>query len=495
MDNPHDKVVILSVPHMEGVGYVAVAPILLSACLNKDNIPAVGLDFASEFRSHFSKFDDYSEITNWMCFGYLGFKSKRNIQIIKFIDRYINNIIVEHNPTYIGLSAFTDQSLTFLELLAGRIRKISPDTKIILGGHGLENINKLTDLPYYESYYHANVADLIIVGDAEFSLVTAIKENKRGLIMSHPQTSKELNEIPIPNWKESIKLVDTANLKYATVTASKGCVRNCTFCDVASYWPKYIFRDGATVATEIATIYNETGIKEFVFTDNLINGSVSNYRKLNNKLLELLPPNTIEYSGYAIFRASSTMPESDFALAAQAGNTQWNVGVETGSQRVRYEMKKNFTNLDLDHSVKMLFKYKIKQRWLMIVGYPSETDSDFEESLSLLRQYAYMAKDNLLSILVTKPFMALDNSPIFDHFTMLQDSSDKWRQHFWVCKENPSNTFEVRATRWHRIYALIAELGIPWGEPALATAWKFELMNMEKFYHEQYKKSDSPLPY
>jgi len=469
-------------------GYISIAPILLSACLNKEGISAVGLDFAADFRDHFSKFEDYTDIVNWLCF--VGLKTKQGKSIIKFIDNYIINTVNVYQPEYVGLSAFTDQSIKFLELISGRLRKLLPDTKIIIGGRGLENTNKETGLPFYNIYHQANLADLIIVGDGEFSLPGAIKKNLTGIVNSPVQTNEQLNEIPIPDWKEAFNVINSSELKYATVTSSKGCVRKCTFCDVASFWPKYIHRDGGLVAEEIYEIYQQAGIKEFLFTDNLINGSASNFKKLNNKLLELMPPKTIAYGGYAIFRSASTMPERDFKLAAEAGCKKWAIGVESGSERIRYNMRKNFSNTDLDWSANMLFKYNIEQKWLMIVGYPSETDDDFAETLYLLERYADLAKDNpgMLTVSVTKPFMALENSPIYKLFNIHQPSTDQWRQHFWTCNENPSNTFEVRVNRWNTAYKLIQTLGIPWDDPNQIQGWKFELQNLEKFYHEQYNQ-------
>lgn len=481
------QVVILSVPHMES-GYISVAPILLSACLEKENITSVGLDFAADFRDHFSESDEYSDIVSWLCF--LGTKTPMGKEILKFIDNYLKNIVLPYDPEYIGLSVFTDQSTNFTELLSGRIRKVLPQTKIIIGGRGLENTYKEVGLPYYKVYNQNNLADLTIVGDAEFSLPNAIKQNLLGIIDSPVQTNEDLSKIPIPNWKEAIGVIDSTNYDHATVTSSKGCIRKCTFCDVANYWPKYIQRDGVLVAQEIHDIFKETNVKKFLFTDNLINGSVSNYQKLNNRLLELMPPKTISYGGYAIFRSKSTMPESDFKLAADAGCIKWAIGIESGSERIRYDMKKNFTDSDLEWSVDMLLKYNIGQKWLLIVGYPSETDEDFEKTLDLIKKYAYVAKSNpeAITLSVTKPFMALENSPIYKVFNFDQPDSDQWRQHFWTCKENVNNTFTVRLNRWRTIYNLIEEIGFTWDDPGQIQGWKYELQNLEKFYNEEYRK-------
>ena len=42
-------------------------------------------------------------------------------------------------------------------------------------------------------------------------------------------------------------------------------------------------------------------------------------------------------------------------------------------------MRKKFTNDDLDWFVTNLGKRKIKMKFLLIVGYPTETEEDFQE--------------------------------------------------------------------------------------------------------------------
>jgi len=491
----HRQVVILSIPHLEQ-GYASAAPVLLSACLNDAGISAVGLDFAAKFRDYFSQFEeDYIEMVNWMCVGYLGLRISKHKQMIKFIDNYLKEVVAPFDPEWVGLSAFTNQSLNFVELMSGRVRRIFPNAKLVIGGLGLENISKETNRYYYEDYHDAGLADLIIVGDAEFSFVKAVKENATGLIVSKEQTSDDLNNIPIPNWKDSFNIANVDKFPYVTVTGSKGCIRNCTFCDVNSYWPKFIQRDGTKIADEIISIYEQTGNKDFYFTDNLINASVSNYRKLNQRLLEVLPPQTVKYYGYAIFRSANLMPERDFELAAEAGAHNWIIGVESGSERVRVEQGKKVTDHDLDWTARMLHKYKIQQRWSLFIGYPTETEEDFELTLDMLRRYAFIADDGLLLLSLNKPFMALDNSPIFNHFTMDQPDTDPWRQYFWTCKEHPDNIFEVRAERWYRAYELMEQLGAHWWIPGEMHTFKLELENLEKFYHNEYKNATSPLPY
>ena len=65
------------------------------------------------------------------------------------------------------------------------------------------------------------------------------------------------------------------------ITGSKGCVRDCTFCDVAALWPKFRYRKAENLVQEIKEQFYNYGITTFDFTDSLINGSVSNFYEFN----------------------------------------------------------------------------------------------------------------------------------------------------------------------------------------------------------------------
>ena len=57
-------------------------------------------------------------------------------------------------------------------------------------------------------------------------------------------------------------------------------------------------------------------------------------------------PNTITYKGQFIFRPANQMPDRDYDLMRTAGCKLVQIGVESGSERVREHMRKKFTNDD-----------------------------------------------------------------------------------------------------------------------------------------------------
>jgi radical SAM superfamily enzyme YgiQ (UPF0313 family) len=225
-----------------------------------------------------------------------------------------------------------------------------------------------------------------------------------------------------------------------------------------------------------------------------MNGSISNYRRMNELLAEKIP-NTIRYRGYAIFRPKSQMPDYDFEIAKKAGCYSWSIGVESGSERLRFEMRKKFTNDDMDHSITQLHKNNIKQNWLMMVGYPTETHEDYLESEELLRRYAHLAKNSMIRIGLTPTFMLLQNSPLLQDPELVKqlglnfDPTDNLSRYFWTADVNPENTFDVRADRWRKLMQLTQELGYDLHSAQPTDMFIADLENNRKIYDEYKQKN------
>lgn len=496
------RVVIISVPYCEP--FLLVAPVLLAACLEQKGISAKGIDFNAMFLHKIVDRPYYTHFKNLFTTGHM-FKTKMQTAWLRDIIRSARSLLLEiyeqHRPEYIGLSIFTSESQDFGLLLSYLIRRHLPDVKIIAGGKGLE-VSDVSGSKIYQQWIQHAVADVVVVGDAEHAIADVILNNHRGVVHAPLQTKQDLDAVPLAKWYDldfdlydSLSHMLDGNFKsqgpYLTVTSSKGCVRKCSFCDVASFWPEFLYRDPVRVAEEIIHNHRATGIRRFLFTDNLINGSVKNYRTMNQKLSAEIP-GQIEYGGYAIFRGQNQMPEQDFELAAQAGCRLWQVGIESGSERIRHDMKKKFSNKDLDWSINMLYKYGIMQTWLLMVGYPSETHEDFLETERLILRYAHL--NDRIQIQVTPPFMLLGNSPLLtdtgmrDQYGLAHVVPGPMSDKFWTSTRYSDNTFAVRSTRWRRLLKVIQEQGYAFGPGMPTDKWLEEVDQLDNIYDKQHTK-------
>jgi len=390
-------------------------------------------------------------------------------------------------PDVVALSVFSSQSLDFVIPLSTILRRLLPTAYIIIGGRGLDNTERVTGQSYAEYYSRYLPVDAVYQGDAENELLATIQSRKTGLVIAPPVSKEELLNIPPAAWEgynfSQYTGYSEGDLRIP-ITASKGCVRDCTFCDVSGSWPKYVFRSGDSVGHEMVDLYHSTGMNKFEFTDNLVNGSISNFRAMNSVIANRLP-NTLDYIGYAICRTRREMPESDFELAKVAGARRFKVGIESGSEQVRFDMKKKFSNDDINWFATNCDRYNIEQIWLMFVGYPSETESDFQDTLRLLKEHQSIAKRGMIKVFLSLPMMLTSGSAFMRNYAidygLEHNRSDKWGDFFWTSTRYAENTFEVRVDRWRRFMEKIHEYG--YADSNIRQTEKFlELEGLEKIY-------------
>jgi radical SAM superfamily enzyme YgiQ (UPF0313 family) len=151
---------------------------------------------------------------------------------------------------------------------------------------------------------------------------------------------------------------------------------------------KYRFKDGEQFAEEIRYMQDKHETAVIEFGDSLINGSIREFRKLIKRLADLnrtRPYNKPKIVSFYRIRPEYQAPEEDFMLMAEAGFYRLKIGVESGSDQVRKHIGKTETNEDILYTLRMCKKYNINVNFLIIVGYPTETEKDFQDTMDMLK--------------------------------------------------------------------------------------------------------------
>ena len=192
-------------------------------------------------------------------------------------------------------------------------------------------------------------------------------------------------------------------------------MRRCTYCDVPYHWPKYRWRAGDNVAEEIISHYERFGVTKFYFTDSLVNGSMKSFSDMCNKLAAYKFDRKITWSGQFIIKPRNQVTDDYFDMIAAAGGTQFYVGIETGSDRVRWDMDKKFTNEDVDHHLHHFSRVGMKMFFLMLTGYVTETLEDHADTLVMFPRWQhYVADGTIRGIDLGPTLIILANTPL-DH--------------------------------------------------------------------------------
>lgn len=456
---------IITIPFIYTLG-PSLAPALLKACVEKDGLTADAWDLSADFNYYFENHVHYNTVLTWFKNPEIKPNADAFAWYQDIIKQYAKSII-EKNARVVGLSILTQNSQRFAEDLCFHIKLINPEQLITLGGPGVHILQFQYHKFWSELMVDSGLADSVIIGEGETSLTKVIKENIKGLYFQSQLSNDELSAIPVPDysdydlslykesdksyWSTFLKSRHTDKSPIFSITSSKGCVRNCTFCDVGKLWNKFKYRSGKSVANEMLTLNKLYGATFFSFTDSLLNGGLKPFYEMNQALVDS-GNKDIRYEGQMICRSQQDMPEKYFKAMAEAGCSGVFVGIESGSERVRAEMGKGSTNDDIHYSTEMFIKYGIKQSWNIIPGYPTETDRDWQDTLDLINTW-YPKANGLLTILPISPFLMLPGTPITetelsDQYGIEQEIVNGYSDFSWTAKINPSNTFKVRASRY-----------------------------------------------
>ena len=337
--------------------------------------------------------------------------------LIKFIKTECLTKMKEYDRFWI--SVFGSSGHVFTEIFLKFTRKYLPDKVIVLGGQGTFNVDISGSKTFGYTMKKNNLCDLYLVGEGEEVVKNVLDGQLTGPGISdeNPAQIKDLNTLPFPNYEfyDLDRYDYLAGNKEVFIVGSRGCVRRCTYCDVAKYWPKYRYRSGSNIASEMIRHYERHGVSNFYFTDSLINGSM----KAFNDMCEVLAKYNSQHKagfnwrGQFIFRPKNQVPKDHFATVAAAGGQEFYVGVETGSDKIRWEMDKKFTNEDIDFQLEEFNKHGLRVFFLMLIGYVTETIDDHKDTLQMFKRWQkYVATGTIQGIDLATGLEFLSNTPL-----------------------------------------------------------------------------------
>ncbi len=273
-------------------------------------------------------------------------------------------------------------------------KEFLPHVKVVLGGPSMS-------LDYCQTHllkeFKAGLIDVAVLKEGEITLVELVKkwrvdENinevtgllmpKQGSIVSTgSRILANLNETPMPDFSD----LNLNNYRYKAIPTlmSKGCVAQCIFCSEVTYWERFRFRDTDLILEEIKNHVAEYNINHVMFLDSLINGHHRHLEELVGLILD--DGLKISFNGNA--RVSNRLTKSLIEQMSAAGCSDLVFGLESGSQKVSDLMKKGIKLEWADENFKDCFKNNIGVILNIIIGYPGESEEDFQQTLDLIDRY------------------------------------------------------------------------------------------------------------
>jgi radical SAM superfamily enzyme YgiQ (UPF0313 family) len=416
-----------------------LAPALLAEICKQNNVKCNFLDCNLDFFQQL-----HGSIKHEILELYAeGIKSQLSKEAEQWLNNYFTSLVNRcQTHDLIGISVFSHHSVPLVQrFLENHRHQITAN--IVVGGAGISTPMKDSiGEKFYGFLKRKKLIDYWIMGEADVAFANLItqKDELVGVNTHEVNHLEDFTHVLTPNFD----LFDLDSYRYNNkrllgVEGSRGCVKRCTFCDIQNFWGRFKYKNGKLLAEELLMLQEKYNIDHFWFNDSLINGSLKAFRDFITHLAKNRPPG-LTWSSQAIVRPKSSKDEEDFALLEASGCETLAVGLETFSQQARFHMGKKFTDEDLDHFLLVAQKYNIRLFLLLIVGYPTETQADFEHALRQLDRYQNLSDDGTIAgVRIGNTMSLIPGTPIYDMQKQigikLYDERSPAR-HQWMLGEN-----------------------------------------------------------
>lgn len=299
----------------------------------------------------------------------------------------------------IGLQVFTFNVME-VKRLVGLIRKVLPQAKIILGGPHPSS----SPLTIFENF---SEADWAFKGEAEIGLTKLLElvsenkiyrqnlmavpgliwRNERKVFVNEQIFIEDLDRLGLPSWDlirpDTYPLAPHGgffkNYPIAPIVITRGCPFSCTYCAGHLVTGKKIrFRSVGNIIAEIKLLYHQFGIREihieddnFTFNHDFVKEFCQELKK-NNLKITWTCPNGVRLD---------TLTKELILMMKEAGLYSISVGVESGSEKILKDMKKNLTKEKIEEKVALIRECGLEVSGFFIIGYPTETRDDIDKTI------------------------------------------------------------------------------------------------------------------
>ena len=315
-----------------------------------------------------------------------------------FLDSYRRHVIPDlraGGSRVFGIClAFVDQLVPALTL-ARVIKEEIPEAIIVVGGPQIPYMqDAVVRAPRFFS-----LVDFVVRGEGErplFELLQQIESDRRfstvpsliyrteagEIVQTAGAPDMEMEQSPEPDF-DAYSLdeywASHRSMPYLTV---RGCYwGKCAFCSInSSYGRRLRSKPIPVVVRELTSLIEKYGCQSIEFADEAI--SPARMQALSKAMIDA----DIKTSWFALTRLEKRFSSDILDLAYAAGCRLLSWGLETGSQRILDRMNKQISR---DEALRILERSHRSGIWnhvFIMVGFPGETDEDFEESIAFVQQ-------------------------------------------------------------------------------------------------------------
>ncbi len=302
----------------------------------------------------------------------------------------LENLINKSNPDMIVVTISTPSF--YGDIKVADICKNLNILSVVIGVH-------CTALP--EKTLLCSNFDVVVRGEPEITILEIAKNigNKKNLndvlgisykkdaVIHHNKSRpfiKDLDVLPFP----ALHLIN--NKKYlfpfskeiwTLVTINRGCPYNCIFCTSFLYYGKcQRFRSPSNVADEIEEIVTSFKIRKIGMWGEIF--TISD--KTTSEICNEIKKRNLDVEWYIASRAD-TLNNFRIKKLVSAGCKATTLGIESGSQKILNNIKKNITTRQAFKTIKNCKKFGLETQAHVMFGLPGENKKTAQESIKFIK--------------------------------------------------------------------------------------------------------------
>ena len=278
--------------------------------------------------------------------------------------------LLEYKPKIIAIGVYI-WNASDIEQLVHILKKVSPETLIILGG---------PEVSYLPIRVNLDPADYIIQGEGEEQFYELCKKllNKEKIAQRvFPPRIVNIDNITLPY--EHYNQHDIDN-RHIYVEASRGCPYMCEFC-LSSIDKKVREFDIDTLLNEFQSLWDK-GARDFKFIDRTFNLNIKNAMRILDFFLEKDEAFTTHFE---VIPDNFPEPLKEKIKLFPKHSLQLEVGIQTLKKEIAKNIKRNLNIPKIEQNIKFLETETNAHIHLdLIIGLPGESLESFGENLDKL---------------------------------------------------------------------------------------------------------------
>ncbi len=310
-------------------------------------------------------------------------------------DRYLGEQLCGSAPRLIGITAMTPTLRRALEI-AALSKSVLPEVPVVLGG--------VDPTVRPEIALSASAIDFVVRGEGEDVMTALMSSDLDGHLLDMPGLCfrlpgqgihlsgkaalvPDLNVLPMPDYtsfpaEAYVQYTqELRGIRGISMLVSRGCPYPCSFCAVhqtmGKRWrgksPERVSRE----MDELLTLLNLEGIW---FKDSIFNL----HGKWVRRFCEYRKMSHVD-GKFQINTRVDLVSEDQLGLMAEAGLTQIDLGIESGSPRTLAVLRKGISPEEIREAVQMAKRY-VRVAGFFMIGVPGETEADIDMTICLAEE-------------------------------------------------------------------------------------------------------------